>query len=100
VFRYPQNEALNYIKRVVAVPGDKIRVKGNQILLNGAPQDLTYVDKYESMDDSCSTTPTKRYREQLSGLDHQILMNAGMPGSLATWPATGRRRPSPRATCS
>lgn len=95
VFRYPENEALNYIKRVVAVPGDKIKVKNNQIYLNGEPQDLTYIDKYESMDDSCNTTPTKRSVEDLSGVEHHILQNAGMPGSLANWPRNGQEETVP-----
>jgi len=34
VFRYPRNRSIDYIKRVVGVPGDKIQVKNKQLYLN------------------------------------------------------------------
>ncbi|MCB9683721.1 MAG: signal peptidase I [Alphaproteobacteria bacterium] len=89
VFRFPENEALNYIKRVVAIPGDKIQVKNNQIFLNGVAQERKYLDRYESIDDSCNVTSTKRYLENLDGLEHYNLTNAGGGGPLANWPRDG-----------
>lgn len=35
VFRYPKNPKLNYIKRVVAVPGDHVRIKEGRLWVNG-----------------------------------------------------------------
>lgn len=35
VFRYPKNPKLNYIKRVIGVPGDKIVVSGEVLTVNG-----------------------------------------------------------------
>ncbi len=35
VFRYPENEKLDYIKRVVATPGDKLEVRAKQLYING-----------------------------------------------------------------
>ena len=86
VFRYPENESLNYIKRVVGLPGDHIRVKNNQIFLDGVAQDREYVDRYDFVDDNCSVSGTKRYVEDLGGLRHHILTNSGVPGPLATVP--------------
>ena len=101
MFRYPKDESLNYIKRVVAVPGDRIHVKNNQIFLNGVAQERTYVDKYEFVDDNCRATTTKRVRRDLDGLEHQVLTNAGLPGRLATWPRDDSRSPSrPTGRCS
>jgi signal peptidase I len=37
VFRYPRNQAQDFIKRVVAVPGDRIRVEGRDVYVNGEP---------------------------------------------------------------
>lgn len=34
VFRYPRDRSIDYIKRVVGVPGDKIQVKNKQLYLN------------------------------------------------------------------
>ena len=84
VFRYPKNESLNYIKRVVAIPGDTIEVRNNQIILNGEAQDRTYIDRYTFADDRCNDMRTKRYVEDLAGMEHQVLTNTGVPGHLST----------------
>lgn len=34
VFRYPQNEAVNYIKRVVGLPGERIEIKQKKLFIN------------------------------------------------------------------
>jgi len=85
VFRYPKDESINYIKRVVAVPGDRIRVKSNQIFLNGVAQDRVYQGPYDFVDDGCRGQPTKHYVENLDGLEHGILTDP-VPGPLHTWP--------------
>jgi signal peptidase I len=87
VFRFPENESLNYIKRVVGLPGDHIRVKNNQPFIDGVAQDREYQDRFDFVDDNCSVSPTKRYIEELGGeLKHDILTNPGVPGPLATIP--------------
>jgi len=35
VFIYPRNESLDFIKRVVGLPGDTIKVKGDELFVNG-----------------------------------------------------------------
>lgn len=37
VFRYPNNEKLNYIKRVIGIPGDTIAFANNALTINGTP---------------------------------------------------------------
>jgi signal peptidase I len=37
VFKFPPNPKLDYIKRVVGLPGDKIQVVGGVLMINGAP---------------------------------------------------------------
>ena len=87
VFRFPRNESLNYIKRVVAIPGDTIRVKNNQIFLDDEAQEQTYKDRYDFIDDECRKASTKRFVETLDDVEHEMLTNAGLSGSrLANWP--------------
>jgi signal peptidase I len=87
VFRYPKDERLHYIKRVVAVAGDKIRVKDNQIFLNGVAQERVYQDQYSFVDDGCSESVTKHSLENLDGLEHHVLTNlSGLGGGLANYP--------------
>src|SRR5262249_11854233 len=35
VFKYPPNPSEDYVKRVVGVEGDRVEVKGGQVLVNG-----------------------------------------------------------------
>jgi signal peptidase I len=35
VFRSPKDRRLNWIKRVIGLPGDTVEVKGNEVILNG-----------------------------------------------------------------
>ncbi len=37
VFRYPHDTRVNYIKRVVGLPGDRVRVEDDRIYVNGEP---------------------------------------------------------------
>ena len=83
VFKYPRNPALNYIKRVVAIAGDTVRVQNNQIVLNGRTQDFDYTSKYEFVDDRCRSRTMRRYEENLAGLKHIALTNTGLGGLLA-----------------
>lgn len=37
VFRPPGNEEMDYVKRVIGLPGDRIEMRGGQLILNGEP---------------------------------------------------------------
>jgi len=43
VFRYPMDLAQTFVKRVIGVPGDRIRLVDKKLLLNGKPIDEPYV---------------------------------------------------------
>jgi len=43
VFRYPRDQEKSYIKRVIALPGDRLRIDHGTIWLNGKPQREDYV---------------------------------------------------------
>jgi signal peptidase I len=47
VFHYPRDPEKSYIKRVIALPGDHLRIDHGVVYLNGKRQDETYVpDEY------------------------------------------------------
>lgn len=87
VFRYPKDERTTYIKRVVAIPGDTISVKRNQVILNGEPQPIDFVSRYESTSPApqCIVRTDKLYTETLGDMTHEALMSPGL-GILADRP--------------
>src|SRR3954452_8127149 len=46
VFRYPEDPSLDYIKRVVGLPGDRIEYRGKRLTINGTPVPVRQIDDY------------------------------------------------------
>ncbi len=51
VFKYPVDPSLNYIKRVVGLPGDKIRLIDKQVYVNGEPLVAEMIDGTQLLKD-------------------------------------------------
>ena len=47
VFKYPVDPRIDFIKRIVGMPGDMVEVKNNQVFINGEPAKLTEVGMAE-----------------------------------------------------
>src|SRR5262245_5581725 len=43
VFRYPRDTHKSFIKRVIGVPGDRIRISAGRVYVNGVPLEEPYV---------------------------------------------------------
>ncbi|MBC7514650.1 MAG: signal peptidase I [Herminiimonas sp.] len=76
VFKYPKDMSLDYIKRVVGVPGDKIVYKNKRLSVNG--QALPYQPLPDYLDDE-RLTYSKQYLENLTGREHKILNDENAP---------------------
>ncbi|QEA40124.1 signal peptidase I [Pistricoccus aurantiacus] len=75
VFRFPQDPAVNFIKRVIGLPGDRIRYQGKQLYVNGEP-----VPK-ELLEENPEAAPTEfLLRELLDQRTHEIYNNPRDPG--------------------
>jgi signal peptidase I len=77
VFRFPLNIRENYVKRVIGVPGDRIRVANKQVYLNGKPLDEPYkfhkTAYFDSYRDNFPSEPNVRLPESaLSMLDRNV----------------------------
>jgi signal peptidase I len=86
VFMYPKDEDTNYIKRVVGIPGDRIKIRNNRIYLNGAEQITERAADFVFVDETCGADTKRQFVENLSGVSHPILTNSGNPGMLADKP--------------
>ena len=43
VFKYPKDPSVDYIKRVVGLPGDKMQMRNKQLYRNGVPVEEAYI---------------------------------------------------------
>lgn len=74
VFRYPLDPSVNYIKRVVGLPGDKISYVNKQLIINGKPVPLQYLGDYSYVRDEGYIQNAQEYREVLGKHVHDILI--------------------------
>jgi signal peptidase I len=76
VFRYPDDPSLDYIKRVVGVPGDRIEYRNKRLTINGQQVAVRQIDDYLSRE---RMQFSHRYVETLGGVDHEILLEDDAP---------------------
>jgi signal peptidase I len=78
VFRYPRDEAINYIKRVVGLPGDVIALRDKILYINNSPVGRINL-KNETMMEGVESDDDRRilqlFEEDLLGVKHPILMD-------------------------
>jgi signal peptidase I len=74
VFHFPKNPTLDYIKRVVGLPGDRVAYREKQLYINDKPVNLVFEDNYDYVAPSLNQIAAKRYKEQLGGHRHDILL--------------------------
>ncbi|MDR1365996.1 MAG: signal peptidase I [Holosporales bacterium] len=69
VFKLPTDPSVNYIKRVIGLPGDKIQVIDGVVHINGEPAKLTYQGEYLFEDEELGNRKvrTQMYIEVLPG---------------------------------
>jgi signal peptidase I len=49
VFRYPKDESLDYIKRIIGLPGDHIEYYNKRLTVNGRPMSIAHDHKYKGL---------------------------------------------------
>jgi len=82
VFRLPSNPKIDYIKRVVGLPGDRIQVTDGALLINGEPVERELIGEYQPEGRYNQGTPVPVYRETLpNGVSYTTLdINPNSPG--------------------
>ena len=76
VFKFPKDMSLDYIKRVVGEPGDKIVYKNKRLTVNGKA--LSYEKMPDYLDEE-RLSYYSHYRENLTGVNHGILNDDHIP---------------------
>lgn len=76
VFRYPPDPSLDYIKRVVGLPGDRVAYVNKRLTINGKPVAIEKVGDYF---DAERMFYTPRYEEELGDQRHMLLIEDDAP---------------------
>jgi signal peptidase I len=76
VFRFPEDTSLDYIKRVVGVPGDRVEYRNKRLSINGKAVPTRQVDDYLSRE---RMQFSRRYVETLNAASHEVLLEDDAP---------------------
>jgi signal peptidase I len=80
VFKYPKDPSVNYIKRVIGLPGDRIRYQNKTLFVNGKPQPQQLL---------AQLPPLKPQQlllvENLDGTQHQVYHDVAKTGNVGEW---------------
>ncbi len=79
VFRFPKDPRVDYIKRVVGVPGDRIEYYSKRLFVNGQPMPQTPIGVYTGVGSGARETGSSHALENLSGVEHNILIHPMAP---------------------
>ncbi len=78
VFKFPKDTSLDYIKRVVAVGGDRVEYKNKKLIVNGVESEYQPLPDYLETE---TLTYSKQFEENqaASGIRHRILNDDRAP---------------------
>ena len=74
VFRYPKDPSVDYIKRVIGMPGDKITYRDKRLIINGKPIKSVANGEYSYIESGLNYATTERYDETLGSHTHAIIV--------------------------
>ncbi len=80
VFRYPEDPSLDYIKRVIGIPGDKVAYQDKRLFINGQPLETTRMDDYLHPE---RLYYSKQFIEKAKGIEHRTLNDDDAPGFIS-----------------
>jgi len=79
VFRYPENPQIDYIKRVVGVPGDVVAYHNKVLYINGERIEQESLGTYVGYGSGSNMTGASWRREMLPEAEHDILVVPDAP---------------------
>ncbi len=76
VFRYPEDPSLDYIKRVVGLPGDTVAYQNKKLSINGKPVEAERISDFLHAE---RLYYSEQYSEKLGEVEHQVLNDTDAP---------------------
>ena len=75
VFHYPKDPSIDYIKRVIGVPGDTIRYESKKLFINNQELSQSYLGEYQYQLNADLSLKAKEFLETNNNLSHSILIH-------------------------
>jgi signal peptidase I len=75
----------DYIKRVVALPGDTVAVVDGELVLNGELRRAREEGPYRYVDHACEAMQTRRYSARVDDMEHVILKASHARNRRSDW---------------
>lgn len=85
VFRFPNDPSINYIKRVIGLPGDTVKYQDKKLYINGKLMDQAPLNDYQIGERGQRTLVAKRFIEALGDVKHDILIDPSSRTLNNTW---------------
>ncbi len=79
VFRFPKQPEVDYIKRVVGIPGDRVSYYNKTVSVNGKVAGQVSLGSYQGVGQGKNMTGAEHFVEDLKGIEHSILVKHGLP---------------------
>jgi len=79
VFNYPYDPKINYIKRVIGLPGDTVEYRDKQLTVNGKSIPKVADGSYDYVEQGIGLSHNDRFKETLDGKQFKILNIPGAP---------------------
>lgn len=77
VFRFPKDPTVDYIKRIIGLPGDKLSYHNKQLYINNTPATQVSLGRYHGVGQGSDMTGAEHFDENLLGIEHSILVRQG-----------------------
>ncbi len=86
VFRFPKDPSVDYIKRVIGLPGDRIAYRAKNLYVNGKRIESSMIGPYIETKDGLPIPGASKLSEKITEtVTHNILLDATRPSYNGEW---------------
>jgi len=86
VFRYPKDPSVDYIKRVIGLPGDRIAYRGKNVYINGKRLQQSLLGPYTDTKDGLPIPSANKLSEDINeSQKHEILIDSRTTSRNGEW---------------
>ncbi len=79
VFRYPEDLSVDYIKRIIGIPGDKVEYKNKRLTINGKTVPTEDAGNYLEVNSDLNYQNLKLQLEEIDSRVHRTIQNPDVP---------------------